>query len=171
MKWKGVPRIETDRLILRQMSAEDAPALLACFQDPATSRYWFTPDHSLEQVHARVVRLEDDWRKNGFGDWAIVDRATDKFIGFAGLHYIADMPEVNLGYLLAHSAWGRGLGTEACCAAIQFGFGAAGLKQIVGVTHPLNRASIRVLEKVGMTFWKNVDRGGIPRVVYSTRAQ
>jgi len=165
-----IPVIETTRLILREMREEDAPALFEYFQDPQTSRYWFTPDKTIEEARARVPRLKKEWAKNGFGDWAVVDRSTGKFIGFTGLHHISGMNEVNLGYLLTYSVWGRGYGTEACRAAIQFGLETAKLKQIVGVTHPDNLPSIRVLEKCGMVYWKNVMRNGQPRVVYRKTA-
>lgn len=164
------PRIETARLILRPMQPEDTPALLEYFCDPVASRYWFTPDRNLAEALARVVRLEADWKRNGFGDWAVVDKNSKRFIGFAGLHYITGMSEVNLGYFLTRSAWGGGLGTEACRAVLDFGFNTAGLDLVVGVTHPGNSASIRVLEKLGMKFWKDVVRDGAPRVVYSVHA-
>ena len=164
-----IPEIKTERLILRQMRDDDAPHLFEFFQDPKTSQFWFTPDKTLAETYARVIRLTKEWTKNGFGDWAIVDGESEKLIGFAGLHYIPGMEEVNLGYLLAHSCWGRGYGTEACLAVVRFGFDVVELKQIIGVTHPNNLASIRVLEKVGMTFWKEIVRSGAPRVVYSRR--
>jgi ribosomal-protein-alanine N-acetyltransferase len=151
------------------MLQEDAPLLFACFQDPETSRFWFTPDKTLDEAYARIERLADDWAKKGFSDWAVVERKTDSFIGFVGLHHISWMSEVNLGYLLARSAWGKGYGTEAARAALEFGLQTAGLKQIVGITHPDNYPSIRVLQKIGMTYWKDTENNGVPRVVYSIR--
>lgn len=165
-----IPLIETERLVLRAMLKEDAPLLFGYFQDHENSRYWFTPDRTLADASARIVHVKNGWKQDGFGDWAVQDRANNKFIGFVGLHHITGMAEVNLGYLLARSVWGRGYATEACLAALNFGFNSAGLKRIVGVTHPENHASVRVLEKIGMRFWKRITRDDLPRVVYSTDA-
>ncbi len=163
---RAIPEIVTEGLLLRAMRREDAPLLLEFFRDPEAGRYWFTPDKTIDEAYARVERLDTDWLKNGFGDWAVVERSSGRFIGFAGLHFISGMPEVNLGYLLASSVWGRGYGTQACRAVVRFGFETAQLEKIVGVTHPDNHASIRVLEKLGMKFWKDMTRDGGPRLVY-----
>lgn len=163
----AAPRLETERLVLRALEDADAPLLLQNFQDPIASRYWFTPDRSIEEALARVTKAAQAWRENGFGDWAVVEKSSGRFLGFCGLHDISGMSEVNVGYLLGSPFWGRGYGTEACRRAIRFGFDEARLPLIVGVTHPDNAPSIKVLTKCGMTYWKTIERGGVPRVVYS----
>jgi ribosomal-protein-alanine N-acetyltransferase len=164
---EAAPTIETERLLLRGFQDEDAPRLFAGFQDPVTSRFWFTPDRSVEESAARIDRNRKAWSEHAFGDWAVVEKTSGRYMGFCGLHFISGMREVNLGYLLAKEFWGRGYATEACRAAVRFGFETAALGLIIGVTHPDNGASIRVLKKCGMTYWKDVVRDGAPRVVYS----
>lgn len=164
---RGIPQIETPRLILRALRAADAPQLFAFFCDPETSQYWFTGDETLQQTEQRIEEVNAEWTRDGFGDWAVVEKSSGRFLGFCGLHYISDMAEVNVGYFLHRSAWGSGYGTESARRSIQFGFETAGLDFIVAVAHPDNFRSIRVMEKCGMRYWKNIMRLGLPRVVYA----
>jgi len=73
-------------------------------------------------------------------------------IGWAGLQYLPETDEIEVGYLLDKGHWGRGLATEAARESVRFGFEDLGIETIVGVVHPENVASQRVLEKVGLSF-------------------
>jgi len=66
-----------------------------------------------------------------------------------------------VAYLLSRRAWGKGLATEAARAAIRFGFETAGLEKIIGLVHPDNTGSIRVLEKCGLTFSDRIPLWGL----------
>ncbi|MBI3555132.1 MAG: GNAT family N-acetyltransferase [Deltaproteobacteria bacterium] len=160
------PDIETARLLLRQITNADAAALFQIFGDEEAMRYWLTRDLTIAQTHERIERMIQQWQAHGFGDWAVVDKKSRKMIGYCGLHFIKDMAEVNLGYLFASDSWGKGYATETGKLAVRFGFEQAGLRQIVGVTRPANQASIKVLEKCGLSFWKEIIWSGEPRVVY-----
>lgn len=165
------PSLETSRLLLRPLVVSDAERLFAIYADPETVRYWNGPDTSLQASIGRIERMQAHWDELGYGDWALVDKKTEVLIGFCGVHRIQGLEEANLGFLIDRRFWGRGLATEASFAALRFGFEEAGLDQVVGTTAPGNAGAITVLERCGLSFWKEIARNG-PRSVYRiTRKQ
>ena len=148
--------LETDRLILREFVEEDAAAYLLLGSDPAIIRFTHDPggglksiEHALEVMRTRPLT---DYRIHGFGRLACVDKATDAVIGFAGLKFLDDLGEVDIGYRFLPAYWGRGLATEAGRAVLADGLGRLGLTRILGLVDPDNIASKRVLEKIGLTY-------------------
>ena len=85
----------------------------------------------------------------------------------AGLKYLPEWEEVDLGYRLLPEYWGRGLATEASLASLRYGFETLQLSRILGLVHPANVRSIRVLEKCGLTFEKMVEVGAHPVARYA----
>lgn len=110
---------------------------------------------SRAQSDGLIERIEAGFETDGFGLWALEVRATGEFVGFAGLSVPAFearfMPAVEVGWRLARSAWGKGYATEAGAAAIAFGFGEAGLEEIVSFTTISNHRSRAVMERLGMS--------------------
>ena len=90
-------------------------------------------------------------------------------IGFCGLQPLAETPEIEIGWWLARNSWGRGLATEAAREAIKFGFKRAGLERIVAIARQEHRASLHVMEKLGMSFERATTHRGIPVVLYAIR--
>jgi RimJ/RimL family protein N-acetyltransferase len=89
----------------------------------------------------------------GFGPYAVVERQRQAVIGYCGLFFFPDIngqPEVEIGYRLERSAWGRGYATEAARAVRDFAFGDLGMQRLIAIIDPSNTASIRVAEKIGM---------------------
>jgi hypothetical protein len=78
-------------------------------------------DRDLSATNQRIRVMNLHWREHGFGDWGLFERATNELIGFAGLHHILDMEEVNIGYVIAQSRWRRGYALEACRSALEVG--------------------------------------------------
>ncbi len=107
------------------------------------------PCPSLKTAKAQIEAYPD-FEKYGFGRWACVLKGEKKVIGFAGLKFLPEREEIDLGYRFLPEHWGKGLATEASQASIDFGFNILKLKRIIGLVLPKNKASIRVLEKVGM---------------------
>ena len=131
-------------------------------------RYWLPgPDTDVERARDRIVAIEAHWDAHGFGDYAVVTREGRRLIGFAGLHHIADMDEVNVGYALEQIQWRQGLGGELCRRLTGFGFEVLGLPRIVAVIDPANVASLRLVERCGFTLWKRFEWAGHQRVAYS----
>src|SRR5215204_5460027 len=110
---------ETPRLVLRRLRPDDAPALFRTVGDPDVMRHWAPgPDTTIDATAQRIAEIERHWRAHGFGDWGVVEGATGELIGFSGLHHIAGMPEVNVGYALEQTRWGLGYASEVCRGVI-----------------------------------------------------
>jgi len=86
------------------------------------------------------------------GRWAVHAKPSLEFIGWCGLKKRPERNEIDLGYRFLKSTWGKGYATEAAFACIKYGFEKLGLKRIVGRAMPGNIASLKVLEKCGMTY-------------------
>jgi RimJ/RimL family protein N-acetyltransferase len=146
--------LETERLQLREFDEDDAAAFYVLGSDPSITRY--TGDAGLADIeHARqILRTHPiaDYHTHGFGRWACILKASGALIGFAGLKYLVELNEVDLGYRLLPAHWGHGLATEASRASVEYGFAHLGLERIIGLVDTENVASVRVLEKLGMTF-------------------
>lgn len=142
---------QTERLILRAFTPDDAATFFLLNSDPEVLRY--TGEAPLESEEEARLRIEQypDFDKHGFGRWACVYRPEMRVIGFAGLKMLEELGEVDLGYRLLTDYWGLGLATEASHACLRFGFETLDLDRIIGLVLPENAASIRVLKKVGMT--------------------
>jgi RimJ/RimL family protein N-acetyltransferase len=129
-----VERLDTPRLLLRPFVPGDVDAIHAVYADPDVMRW--VDSYSAHQ------------RAHGFAFWAVLERESGALIGDAGLHSTV-VGEVELGYTLAKSAWGRGYATEAAGAWIQAAFGELGIREVIALAEPPNRASVHVLEKLG----------------------
>ena len=152
--------LTTDRLWLRQILPSDAPVMFALNSDPVVLRY--TGDVSFPSVEYTREFIENysAYRVYGFGRWAVLRRADNEMLGWCGLKQHPD-GRVDLGYRFFQRFWGRGYATEASRACVDWGFREAGLLRIEGRVDAANIGSVRVLEKVGMTFWKEEPCEGI----------
>jgi RimJ/RimL family protein N-acetyltransferase len=147
--------LETERMLLRRFTAVDADNLVDLDSDPEVMRYLSggtpTPRGVIESVI--LPRFLDSYgRRAGFGYWAAIDKATDGFIGWFGFNSPdrSDLTVVELGYRLRRAVWGRGYATEGSRALIRTGFTNLGVRRVVATTYEHNRASRRVMEKLGM---------------------
>jgi len=152
----AIPTIETPRLLLRPFCEEDTDALHGIYAEEEVLKYFPRTDprprdEVLEQIRGQLAH----WEEHGYGWWAVEPRARRELIGWSGLQYLPGTQEVEVAYCLAKPFWGQGLATEAARAGLDFGFEELELESIVAIVHPQNAASIRVIEKLGMTF---VDR-------------
>lgn len=153
--------LETDRLLLREFVLDDAEALFRMVSDPDVTRYTGDGVKTLEEAKQGLEeRLLEDYRKYGYGRWATVDKSTGKVIGFAGLKYLDEVSEVDLGYRFFKEYWGHGLATEAAKAVLDYGIRVLRLPRIIGIADIENKASLRVLEKVGFQFERFATYGG-----------
>jgi len=145
--------IETDRLLVRKFTEDDAPLLYDLNLDPEVIRYTHDPLTDVEE--ARKVLEEvilPQYILYDHGRWAVHLRSGLEFIGWCGLKYLTESNEVDLGYRFKKNFWGNGYATEAARACIKYGFAMLNLGRIVGRALPANLASIKVLEKCGMEY-------------------
>ncbi len=148
-----VPSIDTPRLVLRPFTMNDVDALYQILQEKDILRYFpSSKPPPRERVELLVSNQLKHWEEHMLGWWAVEPRLSRKLIGWCGLQFLPETEENEVGFLLSKSFWGQGFATEAAKASLQYGFEDLGLKRIVGITHPENVASQRVLQKLGMSF-------------------
>jgi RimJ/RimL family protein N-acetyltransferase len=146
--------LRTPRLVLREWREEDVEPFAEMSADPAVMEY-LVPFPDRAAMDAWVVAARAHWQEHGFGQWVVELPGEARFIGVVGLSNVRFAlpfaPAVEAAWHLARPYWGEGFAHEAACAAIDDGFGRLGLDEIVAFTVPANRASRRVMEKLGMT--------------------
>jgi ribosomal-protein-alanine N-acetyltransferase len=148
--------IETRRLLLRHFTPDDADELYRIYSHPDLFKYMSNEKPLLwEQARALINSLIENWQQHHFGVWAVVYKKHNKLIGHCGFKFLENTREIQMGYLLLKSYWGRGLGTEAADAALKYGFEIGELERIVAIAKAENIASRRVMEKVGMKYEKD----------------
>ena len=112
-----------------------------------------------EWVQAWLETCLERYQTWGFGPYAIVKQSSQNVMGYCGLFFFPDLDgqaEVEIGYRLARSAWGQGYATEAALAVRDYAFTTLGIKRLIAMVDPSNVASIRVAEKIGMHYEKDV---------------
>ena len=146
----ALPELLTARLRLRPRTMADLEANLAMDLDPEVQRYIFIhgPPDAGAQRDMLIRRIECGRAEPG-GLWVVEWRQEPGFLGWCGVFPLEDSGLIELGYRYARAAWGQGVATEAAQAVLEHGFRTLGFDPIVAVTHPDNRASQRVLEKLG----------------------
>jgi ribosomal-protein-alanine N-acetyltransferase len=161
------PSIETTRLVLRPFSLDDAEPLHQILISQGILQYFPSSDPpDLERVQRLVKRQIEHWREHGYGWWAVEPLQENGLIGWSGLQYLPETDEIEIGYLLSKQYWGRGLATESATAGIEFGFTQLGIQEIIGIVHPNNIASQRVLEKIGLKFQEKAEYFGMDCLKY-----
>ncbi|HEY6566770.1 MAG TPA: GNAT family N-acetyltransferase [Actinomycetota bacterium] len=165
---------DTPRLRFRELVEDDVDTLATLFADPEVMQYIgtggvLTRDRALRSIE----RQQAEYRERGFGEWATIERETDAMIGLCGLIRWPDIDgveELEVAYLLARDAWGRGLGTEAATAIRDHAIEHLGRTRLISCIYPDNHASIRVATKVGMHFEKTFTYEGSPMSLFSLEA-
>ena len=166
--------LETERLRLEPWLADEWIALRPIATDPEVMRYishgrpW--PEDQIREFVHRQIRHHST---RGFCLWKMVEKAAGRVIGFCGLQPIAvsGRDEVEIGWWLARDMWGLGLATEAARVALADGFDRARLQRIVAIAQPDNRASLRIMEKLGMRYEGDAVHKGINIVVYAVAGE
>ena len=147
-----MPKIlETDRLILRTWTIEDAPKLFEICSDECVMRFIGTgkPYQSLEEAEKFLQWATKFQEENGFCRWAVLLKENYEIIGSCGFARPFGIDEIELGYLLARKFWGKGFASEAAGACLKYGFEKLGFREIIAMTDLENAVSQKVLEKIG----------------------
>jgi RimJ/RimL family protein N-acetyltransferase len=149
--------LETERLLLRRFTKSDVANLHDLDGDPEVMRFInggrpVPRDVIREQTLPRFLRAYE--RFEAFGVWAAIERSTGEFVGWFEFYPRKDASpeEVELGYRLRSSAWGKGYATEGSRALIRKGFTELGVQRVVAETMAVNTASRRVMEKAGLKY-------------------
>ena len=156
---KNMDILSTERLLLRLFAIADLDDLQAVLGDTEVMRF------SLGVLDTEGIKAWLTYHIHGYtehrnlGPWAVLRRVDSILIGYCGLFFLPDVcnqPEIELGYRFAQAYWGQGYATEAARAVCDFAFSFRNINRLVSLIDPANRASIKVAEKVGMHFEKEV---------------
>ncbi len=154
--------LETTRLILRPMQADDFPALLRIFRDPQVMAAFGGVLFDDVQMERWLQHNLDHQDEHGYGLFAVILKANGELIGDCGLtHMHLDaQPEVELGYDFLSDYWNQGLATEAALAVRDYALQTLGLPRLISLIRHGNHPSRRVAEKVGMSLSATITRYG-----------
>jgi RimJ/RimL family protein N-acetyltransferase len=156
----AVRELQTERLLLRRWRPEDRAPFAALNADPEVMLHFPEP-LTRRQSDRLADRIELAMDRQGWGLWALEERATGRFIGFTGLarpgFQAPFMPAVEIGWRLARSSWGRGYATEAARAALAHAFGPLALDEVVAMVVPGNVRSQGVMRKLGLRYDEDAD--------------
>ena len=155
--------LTTCRFLLKSFVESDARHLVTLNRDPDVLRYVGAPLQQTEQDYRHLISTtyhEYDLRYRSLGFWSIWDRADDTFLGWVCMRPASDarfaqaagfLPgDIELGYRLRKSSWGRGVATEVSRCVVDSGFTAGEVVRVVASALAENRAPTRVMEKVGL---------------------
>lgn len=150
--------VETPRLLMREFLTTDVQDLFEMDRLPEVHRFIDNrPVTNITQVEEGIRYLQQQYNQYGIGRWAVIEKATNTFIGWSGLKFYTtpinkhcDFYE--LGYRFHPKAWGKGFATEAAKAWLDYGFDTLAAQEVFAMTHPDHRASKNVLTKVGFHY-------------------
>lgn len=159
--------METERLELAPWGEDDIASLRALATDPEVVRYisggvpW--PEERIQEFLERQRRL---YAEHGYCMWRL-SAGGGEAIGFCGIQPLAETGDIEIGWWLSKEYWGRGLATEAARCALSDAFERVGLHRVVAIAMEENRASTRIMEKLGMRYEKRIEHRGVEVVLYA----
>ncbi|GDY24496.1 GNAT family N-acetyltransferase [Agarivorans sp. Toyoura001] len=142
---------ETPRLVVRPLSYQDLTALAEILRDPEVMKYSVRGVCDEDATRDFIGWCLKCYSSHRLGPWALVEKISDKFIGFCGVspEIVSGVEEINLGYRLARSYWHHGFATEAVKGVIEYVFEQERRESVVVLIEPEHAGSIRVAEKAG----------------------
>ena len=147
--------IETKRLFLQEITLDDKVEMFQLHSNPEVQKYTGEPPiESMEKMEEAIKIRIPNYKKYGYGRWATFLKDGKQFIGWAGLAYLPEFDEIDLGYRFLPKYWGSGYATEAAQAILKYGFETLNLNRIIAIAMKENKGSINVMKKVGMAFDK-----------------
>ncbi len=153
------PTLTTERLILRELRPDDAADVLLFRGDPYVQRFNSEPLKTIEEAAAFIEELNAGNQAGRWLEWTITLQGEERALGVVGLGSWAKYHRrAEVGYDLARAFWGRGIGTEAVRAVVNYGFTQLNLNRIEAATIADNHESVKLLKKLG--FWLEGIRRG-----------
>jgi RimJ/RimL family protein N-acetyltransferase len=159
--------LETERLVLDTWQVSDWTGLRPIATDVEVMRYitggvpW--TDEQIKLFADRQVKL---YSERGFCRWRLLAKPTGEMIGFCGVGFWRDAPNPEIGWWLARRYWGRGLATEAARTALRDAFERVQLDRIISIARSANRASTRIMEKLGLKLECEFESDGVGLLRY-----
>ena len=160
--------IETARLRLRPLVAADLDELHRLFTEPGVRKYlWDDEVISRERTASVVERSTASLETDSGGLWAVSLKDAVPLVGFCGFWHFHDPPQLELLYGFGEEHWHQGFATEAAVAMIRHGFDVLRFDRIESSTDAANEASVRVMERAGLRFWKREITNGLDTIYYA----
>jgi ribosomal-protein-alanine N-acetyltransferase len=149
--WQPFPVLESERLVLREITAADADALFAIFSDEETMQYWSCrPYTSVVQARKLIENLAETVRQETGIHWAITLRGENRLIGRCGYNeWRKQHRRGEISYIVARHTWGKGIAREALQVMLDYGFKEMNLHSVEAGVTPGNDGSTRMLERLG----------------------
>lgn len=161
--------LETNRLYLREFMSSDGFHFFHLNNDSDVIKYTGNDAfESLEEAN-NFIKNYPDYKKNGFGRWAVCLRSTNEFLGWCGLKYEVEKDEIDIGFRFYKKHWGNGYATESAKACIEYGFNNLKISEIVGRAYKANIASIQILKKCNLTLKKEFLYDNKPAYLYTIK--
>ncbi len=170
--------IETERLILREILPTDVDGLFRLDSDPEVHKYLGNkPVSDRNKIVTMIAFIRQQYRDHGIGRWAIIDKRSGEFMGWAGLKFVTEKTNehqnyYDLGYRLIRKYWGQGIATESALASLDYAFKTLAIDEVFAAANCENRASNKILKKLGLNFietfyyedikcnWYKIDKQG-----------
>jgi RimJ/RimL family protein N-acetyltransferase len=165
-----IPSVRTERLLLRGFTRDDFEPFAAIVSDPEVVRYLDDgAPISREECWRGMALFLGHWKLRGYGWWAVEDLHSGEFLGRIGLYNPEGWPGIEVGWLLRRDVWGAGLATEGASAALNFAFDVVGAGHVISIIDPRNTRSIRVAEKIGERYERDLVHKDRTLSVYGIR--
>lgn len=158
-------KLETHRLILRELTVDDANSFYELNLNPEVIKYTGDPPFTSVEESKEFLLHYKEYKNHGFGRWAVITKENNQFIGWCGLKYHNE-GYVDLGFRFFQDQWKKGYATESAKACINYAQSTLKLTELIGRVLPSNIASVRVLEKLGFTFFKTGACNGVENALY-----
>lgn len=163
--------LRTPRLRLREFTEADLNTTAAMMADEDQMHLYPRP-RTRAETRAWIEKNLRLYELYGFGCWLIEDGRSGDYLGYCGIRpaTIDGRDEIEIAWHTIKQVWGRGVATEAAKGCVQFAFARFNLARLVATIDPINEASLRVAQKVGMRREKEAVLDGWPCLVYSLRS-
>ena len=169
---EAIPVLETDRLILRKIEVSDAPFFYELFN----SEGWLTyiGDRNIQTVSDAEQQIKEkylpSYKTNGYGSYVVVEKASNMPVGTCGMYKRENLDHPDIGFAFLPSHLRKGYGYESAHAVLQHARENMGIPKVLAFTLPKNIASIRLLEKLGLTSKGSYFHEGNPEelILYAT---
>ena len=152
------PTLETERLVLRPVSADEVHSLHRISNEPDVRLYlWDDQPVSVATIGSLIAQSDRMFSGEKIGVFGVRVRGREDLLGFCGFVRLGGMEEPELWYELTQKAWGRGIATEAAWACVRYAFEEVGIERVIAGADVPNAASLRVIGKLGMKYLGNIN--------------
>ena len=153
--------LETERLILRQFTLDDAPFILELLNTPTWLQFIGDRNvHSIEDAENYLLNGSlKSYQENGFGFYAVIEKTNIQTIGMCGLIKRDTLPDIDIGFAFLPNLIGKGFGFEIASATLDYALNVLKIKRIIAIVNPENEKSIGLIRKIGMQFEEMIKFG------------